>query len=224
MSVIRSASRTVADDIESSIRSEHAPAGARLGTKAELLERYGVAPATLNEALRILRERGVVKVKPGPGGGIFVADQPPLSRLAMEIMQLKAQGMASPNRAVEVIDGLDLIVAHHAARFRTPSDIADLKTLKQRMRELWHTEHSEKINWALHRRIADITPNLMLRSFYQNLVDYVLDEGADPTLGVDDFDPRSDERLRIHLELVDAIIDRDADRIDAVLEAHRAEN
>ena len=221
MTATQSLSDMVADAIESSIRENHLPAGAKLGTKTSLLQQHAVAPATLNEALRILRERSAIVVKPGPGGGIFVADQPQLSRLAAEIVTLKAEGLANTNSAVEVLDGLDLVVAHHAAHFRTAQDIAELRTLRERLITAWPTPQSESANWAAHRRIADITPNLMLRSFYQNLVDYILAEDNDPTLGVTGFNPQSKERLTIHLDLLDAIIDGHEDRIDTILEAHR---
>ncbi|MBW3090487.1 FadR/GntR family transcriptional regulator [Bifidobacterium miconisargentati] len=221
MTVTQSVSGTVADAIEEDIRARHLPAGRRIGTKTELLQQFNVAPATLNEALRILRERRIVIVKPGPKGGIFVADQPPLSRLAMEIVDLKSQRKIDVNNAVEVLDGLDTQVMHDAVRCRTEQDVADLNAMREPLISQWHTPASEELNWQLHRRIADITPNLMLRSFYQNLVDYILAEGADPTLGVTGFVPDSDDRLKIHLALIDVIADRADDRVDAVLHDHR---
>ena len=47
--------------------------GDRIATKDELRERFGVAVATINEAVRLLETRGVIEARPGPGGGIFVA-------------------------------------------------------------------------------------------------------------------------------------------------------
>ncbi|PWG66136.1 FadR/GntR family transcriptional regulator [Bifidobacterium callitrichidarum] len=221
MTVTQSVSGTVADAIEEDIRARHLPAGCRIGTKTELLQQFNVAPATLNEALRILRERRIVIVKPGPKGGIFVADQPPLARLALEIVDLKSQRKIDVNNAVEVLDGLDTQVMHDAVRCRTDQDVADLNAMREPLISQWHTPASEELNWQLHRRIADITPNLMLRSFYQNLVDYILAEGSDPTLGVNGFVPDSDDRLKIHLALIDVIADRADDRVDAVLHDHR---
>lgn len=221
MTVTQSVSGTVADAIEEDIRARHLPAGCRIGTKTELLRQFNVAPATLNEALRILRERRIVIVKPGPKGGIFVADQPPLARLALEIVDLKSQRKIDVNNAVEVLDGLDTQVMHDAVRCRTDQDVADLNAMREPLINQWHTPASEELNWQLHRRIADITPNLMLRSFYQNLVDYILAEGSDPTLGVNGFVPDSDDRLKIHLALIDVIADRADDRVDAVLHDHR---
>ncbi|WUX26907.1 GntR family transcriptional regulator [Streptomyces sp. NBC_01438] len=37
----------------------------------------GVSVGTFNEALRLLQSRGLVTVKPGPGGGLFSGEQSP---------------------------------------------------------------------------------------------------------------------------------------------------
>ncbi|KAB5607081.1 FadR/GntR family transcriptional regulator [Bifidobacterium jacchi] len=221
MTSAQSLSGTVADAIEEQIRTQHLEPGDRIGTKTELIERLDVAPATLNEGLRILREKSILVLKPGPKGGIFVADQPPLSRLAVEIADLKAARLINVNDAIEVLDGLDTQVMHDAVRCRTKRDVADLEELRELLIAQWHTARSEEINWRLHRQLAGITPNLMLRSFYQNLVDYIMAEGSDPTLGVKGFDPHSDKRLDIHLALIDLVIERDDSRVDEVLTAHR---
>jgi DNA-binding FadR family transcriptional regulator len=65
----QSAADEIVLEIEARIRRERLPAGYRIGTKQELCGEFGVAPATLSEALRVLRARGVVDVRPGPGGG-----------------------------------------------------------------------------------------------------------------------------------------------------------
>lgn len=47
--------------------------GARLPPEPELAETYGIARASLREALRILEIHGLIRIKPGPGGGPVVA-------------------------------------------------------------------------------------------------------------------------------------------------------
>ena len=50
----------LADHIEAAIADGAIPPGARLGTKEELRRSHDVAYGTLNEALRILHQRGYV--------------------------------------------------------------------------------------------------------------------------------------------------------------------
>lgn len=44
------------------------------------MDRFGISPTVMNETLRILRDRDLVSVRPGPGGGITVANTPPQVR------------------------------------------------------------------------------------------------------------------------------------------------
>src|SRR5271170_6825514 len=62
----------VAEELEREILADAYRPGERLGTKEDLRERFGVAVATVTEALRLLETRGLTQARPGPGGGIFV--------------------------------------------------------------------------------------------------------------------------------------------------------
>jgi DNA-binding FadR family transcriptional regulator len=78
-----SRAESVADELEAEIlqQRQDLPVGARLGLRTDSMARFNVSPGVVNEALRLLRERGLVTVKPGPSGGVFVADVPPGVRL-----------------------------------------------------------------------------------------------------------------------------------------------
>src|SRR5471030_1394688 len=64
---------SLADEIETKIVQGTIRTGARLGTKDDLRLRFDVAYGTLNEALRILQQRGFVRSRTGPGGGLFAS-------------------------------------------------------------------------------------------------------------------------------------------------------
>lgn len=66
----------VAADLEHEILSARLPVGSHLGRRSELMDRFGISPTVMNETLRILRDRDLVTVRPGPGGGITVASAP----------------------------------------------------------------------------------------------------------------------------------------------------
>jgi GntR family transcriptional repressor for pyruvate dehydrogenase complex len=64
----------VAREILHDIVDRELPAGAKLPSEVEMVENFDVARASLREALRILDIHGLIRIKPGPGGGPVVAD------------------------------------------------------------------------------------------------------------------------------------------------------
>ena len=50
------------------------PPGTMLPSEAQMLQQFNVGRASLREALRILEVHGLIRVKPGPGGGPVLAE------------------------------------------------------------------------------------------------------------------------------------------------------
>ena len=74
-----SRAEALAREIEEEISAGVLRTGDKLGTKDDLRQRFNVAVATVNEAVKLLDTRGLVEARPGPGGGVFVAS--PASRM-----------------------------------------------------------------------------------------------------------------------------------------------
>jgi DNA-binding FadR family transcriptional regulator len=207
---------SVARELEATIESDGRRPGERLGTKDELRERFGVAVATVNEAVRLLETRGVIEARPGPGGGIFVAR--PAVRIAMMHTVL---GFASANTSYReylvVRDALEPLVCRDAARDRTAADIAALEAIVARMeRHLGDPAAYFACNWELHRRLARITANAPLRAIYLSLVEYLeamLEEAV-----IDEFDGPAN--VAVHRELVAAVAAGPGRRLEAAIAAH----
>ncbi|WP_300682103.1 FCD domain-containing protein [Nocardioides sp.] len=62
--------------------------GERIGSKADLVAEIGVAPGTINQAIRLLQERGLIDLRPGPGGGVFAARPNALEKLASAALSI----------------------------------------------------------------------------------------------------------------------------------------
>ena len=88
--VPRRASRAemVAQAVEDRIVEGKLDIGTRLGSRADLGERLGVAPSTVSEAIKLLESRGRVVTRTGPGGGVFVAEPGVRLRLARTMMSV----------------------------------------------------------------------------------------------------------------------------------------
>jgi DNA-binding FadR family transcriptional regulator len=206
----------LANHVEQDISEGVLRSGDRLGTKTELRERFGVAVATVNEAVKLLDSRGLVDARPGPGGGLFVAA--PESRLNHGPMILGfAWADATMADYHEVRSALEPIIVRHAARTRTRADIAALTAILDRMEH--HLEDSPSYasdNTALHLRIAKLTPNVPLRSTYVTLIDF-FQHNVEAT----DLPPAVNARnLEVHRRLVDAIARGEGPWVEEAMHEH----
>src|SRR6202044_754919 len=204
--------------------AEAAAPGDRLGSKEELRARCEVSVGTFNEAVRIAQSRGIISVRPGPGGGVFAATQSPMVRLGNSVLALDA-GRTPVAEAVRIRDALDPLLIEDALWHASPADIAAMREVLADMAAAARTGEPERFvraNWALHARIAAVSPHAMLRSLYVNL----LDEIESHTLAVlpDTERPLPDyiaDRLGLHAALVDAIARRAGDRALELIAQHK---
>ena len=70
---------SIVDRISKAIALGMLRVGERLPTEADLAEKFGVAAATLRDALAELRENGIVETRRGRNGGTFIVRQPTTS-------------------------------------------------------------------------------------------------------------------------------------------------
>lgn len=66
------ASDLIVTALRERILSERLPVGTRLTSEAELVEEYGLGRMTVREALRLLEGDGLIDIRRGANGGIFV--------------------------------------------------------------------------------------------------------------------------------------------------------
>ena len=214
-----SRSAALSRQLESAIVSGSMPSGARLGTKDELRQHYGVAAGTVNEAIRVLQERGLVEIKPGPGGGIFAATPPAKVRLNHLLLGVGERG-AEVADCLAVRDALDPLIAAEAAEHCTTSAAVELGKYLDDM-----TAHQQepapylRANWALHRRLAELTKNRVLQSVYLTLLDYIESELSEVTPDPA-FRRQAPLDIDLHRRLVEAVVSRNAVDAAAVAAQH----
>ncbi len=207
--------------------AEGAQPGDRIGSKEELRGRCSVAVGTFNEAVRIAQSRGVVTVRPGPGGGVFVAAQSPMVRLGNFVLALDAD-QTSVSEAARICDALDPLLIDDALWHASPADIAGMRGILADMASAVNRQDaiaSIRANWSLHARIAAVSPNAMLRSLYVHLLEQIQTH----TLAVL---PTSEQplpeyiadRLALHTAIVDALDARDRDRAHRLIVEHKITN
>jgi DNA-binding FadR family transcriptional regulator len=210
-----SRAEALARHLETEITSQALAPGHFIGTKSELRERFGVAVATMNEAVRLMESRGIVSARRGRGGGLFVATEADKTRAGGMLLGLD-WSHATLRDCVEVRAALEPAIYRDAARHIGPGELAELDTYVDRMAEALDDDRAYRIaNYAFHRQCAALCRNVPLRSVYLSVLD-VLEAGLMQL----DFDRRDAGSIDVHRDLVAAIGEGDAERLEAAIERH----
>jgi DNA-binding FadR family transcriptional regulator len=198
-------------------------AGDRLGTKDELRATCGVSVGTFNEALRMVQARGLVSVRSGPGGGLFATEQSPMVRLGNSMLALGDEA-ASVADAFRLRHALDPLLIEDALEHASARDIAALRAELDQMKVAAANGDGTgfvRANWALHTRIAEISPSAMLRSFYLNLLEITESHLMAVMPDDEQLSEYAQSRYELHVDLIDAIAGHDARALD-LLQEHNA--
>ncbi len=216
----RTRAEGLADLLEDEINDSSLEPGSSFGTLEEIRERTGVARATVSEAVRLLRERGILEIRPGRGGGLFIATPSPIVRLRHHLLTVR-DAPSDVRDAIAVREALEELVAIEAARNRTALDIADLERQLDRMSDaVTDPERFMRENWALHERIADICANTMAAAVYRGTLGYM---SSVRSVASDDRDvAHRKKRYRVYADLVDGIIDGNEAAVSEAVRRHNA--
>ncbi|MEV4421493.1 FCD domain-containing protein [Patulibacter sp. NPDC049589] len=216
-----SRAQQVAAAIEDGLMAARAPVGSPLGRRTDLMEQHGVSPMVMNEALRILRDRDLVAVRPGPGGGVFVASRPPQVRLGA--LDLWFSGSATdPLDLFEARRHLEDVLTSVALDRAGPNDVRDMEWAVEEMRATQDPAEYLEANLRLHQAIARAARIPVLAGMYETIAAIIVG-----TLTRAELQPGHEDALRtnveVHAGIVAAIRDRDRGALDGLLALHREE-
>jgi GntR family transcriptional repressor for pyruvate dehydrogenase complex len=124
----RKTSELVAQDIVKDIRARGLSAGEMLPAETVMLEQYGVGRASVREALRILELHGLIRMKPGPGGGPVVGTATPADFGRMATLHFQAGG-TTIRELVEARLIMEPLLARLAAERQSPERLAELRSI-----------------------------------------------------------------------------------------------
>jgi len=222
LAALRSRAEQLAAALDERIRSQGLQPGDGVGTLQGLREETGYARATVSEAVRLLRERGILEIRPGRTGGLFVAQPTPVVRLRHTLLTVSEQPSAVLD-AIELRDHLEELIDVGAARCRTAADIGELHRLLGDMQAAGDWDAFMRANWALHSRIAEIAPNAMARAVYVGTLGHL---SSTESSRFDADSPAAAayraERHRVHAALVEAISAGDVQAVRDAVAQHNA--
>jgi len=216
---VRSRAHLLAASIDERIRRDGLSPGTLVGTLDELRAETGLARATVSEAVRLLRDRGVLEIRPGRGGGLFVAERSPVVRLRQTLLSVDEEPTAVVD-AIELRDHLEVLVDLGAARCRSEADIEQLQVLLGRMRSAADWDSFMQANWALHERMAGICPNAMARGVYIGTLGHLSSSSSKLAEDTDASAAYRARRYAVHVDLVEAVASGDEDRVRTAVARH----
>ena len=205
----------VAADLEHEILSARLPVGAHLGRRSEIMDRFGISPTVMNETLRILRDRDLVTVRPGPGGGITVASAPAQVRVGALDLWF-APSTPHPLDLFEARLYLEFGMTKAAFERATPDDIAAMRSAMAGMRATTDAAPFFDAVLAFHGVVAAAAHIPVLEGMHQLIVTSIK-AVLSRVVFVRHHEPLLARSLDVHDDIVAAIALHDqASFIDAI--------
>ncbi|ANI62316.1 GntR family transcriptional regulator [Pseudomonas sp. GR 6-02] len=181
--------------------------GQRLPTEPELATELGISRNTVREAMRVLAFSGLIEIRQGDGSYLRAVVDP--------LDTMKALSRCSQEQARETRHILEVEAIGLAALRRTDEDLVALREALGVSGSHYHGDLDTYIacDLVFHRRLVDAAHNPTLSELYRYFSSVV---GAQlrQTLNVT---PRRQAVFDLHIELLDAVEQRDPERAKALM-------
>lgn len=161
----------IADDIEQLILDGTFAAGTRLPSEHELAEQYGVSRNVVREALKRLKEHGLVVIRTGSGTYVSQPTTEPVSQALRRLLRHNSESF-SVTHFYEVRRMLEPETARLAAQRASEEEIAHIQSALRSMER--HRDNS--VAWTnadldFHLAIASAAHNPLITSLLEPLTD-----------------------------------------------------
>ncbi len=210
-------SEAIAREIVQDIVARGLKAGAKLPPETDMLSSYGVGRASLREALRILEINGLIRIKPGPGGGPIVngVSSHDFGRMLTLYFHVSR---ASFRELLEARLIMEPIMVGLVAQRRDPEDLERLAENVERTRAEIGRDYEQYLTAAVafHDLLAGMSGNRILELYGRGLRDIY----AMRVTEVVHATGAQREIAAAHEEIVDAIKAGDVARSERLMRQH----
>ena len=188
--------------------------GDRLPKEGMLAEQLGISKPTLRQALRVLELSGLVEVRRGKSGGIFVVTDLVPSVAIFTAVKLEEEAAVDVLRARRV---LERAVVHEAMRTATPGDLVELeRTVELLERHLGERPSVMRADAMFHRALVRSCRNETIQAAMRGVA-RGLSPIRDAYSGGVAYDRRT---LDVHRRQIDAMRRHDEGALERVLDDH----
>jgi DNA-binding FadR family transcriptional regulator len=200
--------------IAEAVRAGDLRVGDRLPPERTLSAQMAISRPTLREAIKVLADAGIVEVKPGSGGGMFVRSDVIPARLLERRSQVRVSEVS------EVLEARRLLeprVAQLAGLYATEEDFAVMRrTIDDQREAADDRERFLHLDLRFHLAIARATRNSTVVALMRVLLRQ-LEIARDMALRA----PHDSEwAIAIHERTLAAIMSGDHDEIEAAMDEH----
>ena len=210
-------SEDIVEQIKDAIRSGRLRPGDRLPPERDLTERFGVSRMSVRDALRILEAGGLIEIRVGARGGAYV--KAPGSTVVGEgIANMLMLSSVSPEEVTELRRILEVGLVHLVAERATEEDLAVLEEICRQSKEALRAgDYPVELSARFHVAFARASHNGAVEMLVESLRGPLLTsleraKAAAPAMGP--------SGVREHVELVQAVRDRDAQRAESIMARH----
>ena len=189
--------------------------GDRLPSERDLAAQMQISRPTVREAVKVLSDSGVIEVRPGPGGGMFVKSEV----VPLGLLDQRSQMRISEVSAVlEARRLLEPRVAQLAALYGAEDDFDALQETIDRQRHA-EGDHNRalKLDFRFHLQMARATKNPTVVRMMRTLLKQ-LEIARDMALRHTPEEPSL--AVEIHERTLAAIMSGDAQRIEVAMDEH----
>ena len=188
--------------------------GDKLPNESVLAERLGISKPTLRQALRVLELSGLVEVRRGKSGGIFVVTDLVPSVAIFTAVKLEEAAAIDVLRARRV---LERAVAQEAMRVATAADLVELeRTVELLERHLGERPSVMRADAMFHRALARSCRNETIQAAMRGVGRGLAPIRDAYSGGV----PYDRQTLDVHRRQIAAMRGRDEEALDKVLDDH----
>ena len=159
----------IIEHIRNSLFAGKLKSGAFLGTEASWAQEFGVSRMASRDAIHALKAAGIIEIKIGARGGIFVADANPDRFAEALAIQMKLIGVEH----AEVLDAqiaIEVTATELAAQRASAEDVAGLRELMAQMRDQTHQpDLFTKLSMQFHESLIAASKNRVLIAQFRGL-------------------------------------------------------
>ena len=200
------------------ITSGQLKAGDRLPSERKLSEKLGVGRTHLREALQKLEFYGILKTRPQSGTVVAGMGIPALEGLITDMLGLQGRDFKS---LVETRVILETNIAQLAAQNRSDEDIIEIKNALNAHRvKIEHNQDAVEEDLLFHLKIAEAGKNSVLNSLMLIITPDIMQYFKKHNVCGEG---RAELAVEQHEQLLQHIVDRNADKAGEAIKEHLRE-